>query len=97
MTERMEGRRSKKEKQKKPKVKEEVPENSTVEKLKPEPKLKRQGAIVPNEETTKKLKIDYSVAKDPKVSDVYKSLFTTHKSEQEQNRAHWVTYNPFYN
>lgn len=45
----------------------------------------------------KRLKTDYSVAKDPKATDVYKSLFTTHKSEQEQNRAHWVTYNPFYN
>lgn len=45
----------------------------------------------------KKIKPDYSVAKDPQVSDVYKSLFTSHKSEQEQNRAHWVTYNPFYN
>ncbi|XP_065357630.1 replication termination factor 2 [Calliphora vicina] len=45
----------------------------------------------------KRLKTDYSVAKDPKASDVYKSLFTSHKSEQEQTRAHWVTYNPFYN
>lgn len=46
----------------------------------------------------KKLKGNsFSVAADPKASDVYKSLFTTHKSEQEQTRAHWVTYNPFYN
>lgn len=46
----------------------------------------------------KKLKGNsFSVASDPKASDVYKSLFTTHKSEQEQTRAHWVTYNPFYN
>lgn len=45
----------------------------------------------------KRLKTDYSVAKDPKASDVYKSLFTSHKSEKEQTRAHWVTYNPFYN
>lgn len=45
----------------------------------------------------KRLKTDYSVAKDPKASDVYKSLFTSHKSEQQQTRAHWVTYNPFYN
>lgn len=40
---------------------------------------------------------DFSVANDPKSSDVYKSLFTSHKSEQEQERAHWVTFNPFYN
>lgn len=45
----------------------------------------------------KRLKTDYSVAKDPKASDVYKSLFTSHKSEKDQERAHWVTYNPFYN
>lgn len=45
----------------------------------------------------KKIKADYSVAKDPNASDVYKSLFTSHKSEKEQGRAHWITYNPFYN
>uniref|UniRef100_A0AAG5DR62 Replication termination factor 2 n=1 Tax=Anopheles atroparvus TaxID=41427 RepID=A0AAG5DR62_ANOAO len=45
----------------------------------------------------KKSKDDYSVAKDPKASDVYKSLFTSHDSEKDQKRAHWVTYNPFYN
>ncbi|XP_022909914.2 replication termination factor 2 [Onthophagus taurus] len=59
---------------------------------------KRPGALVINKDTrVKKMKPDYSVAKDPNASDVYKSLFTSHKSEQEQNRAHWVTYNPFYN
>jgi len=45
----------------------------------------------------KRLKSDFSVAKDPKASDVYKSLFTSHKTEKDQERAHWVTYNPFYN
>lgn len=47
----------------------------------------------------KKLKdtSDYSVAKDPKATDVYKSLFTSHESAHQQDRAHWVTYNPFYN
>lgn len=63
---------------------------------------KRPGAVNVNtnqkdEVRKKKAKSDYSVAKDPGASDVYKSLFTTHKSEQEQDRAHWVTYNPFYN
>lgn len=38
-----------------------------------------------------------SVAKDPKASEVYKSLFTSHDSAKQQERAHWVTYNPFYN
>lgn len=47
----------------------------------------------------KKLKdgSEYSVANDPKATAVYKSLFTTHESAQLQDRAHWVTYNPFYN
>lgn len=45
----------------------------------------------------KKSKEDYSVAQDPKASEVLKSIFTTHKSAAEQTRAHWVTYNPFYN
>ncbi|XP_053695486.1 replication termination factor 2 [Sabethes cyaneus] len=45
----------------------------------------------------KKSKQDYSVARDPSATAVYKSLFTTHESEQDQKRAHWVTYNPFYN
>lgn len=47
--------------------------------------------------TFKKSKQDYSVAKDPKATAVYKSLFTSHDSEKDQKRAHWVTYNPFYN
>lgn len=47
----------------------------------------------------KKLKetSEYSVANDPKATAVYKSLFTSHESAQQQDRAHWVTYNPFYN
>ncbi|XP_003701891.1 replication termination factor 2 [Megachile rotundata] len=45
----------------------------------------------------KKVKDNYSVAKDPKASEVFKSIFTTHKSAVEQDRAHWITYNPFYN
>ncbi|XP_055640177.1 replication termination factor 2 [Toxorhynchites rutilus septentrionalis] len=45
----------------------------------------------------KKSKDGYSVAEDPNATAVYKSLFTTHDSEKDQKRAHWVTYNPFYN
>lgn len=64
--------------------------------------LSKIGNIIASGKVTKaeevrKIKSDYSVAKDKNVSDVYKSLFTSHKSEKEQNRAHWVTYNPFYN
>lgn len=39
----------------------------------------------------------YSVAKDPNASEAYKSLFTSHQTAQNQQKAHWVTYNPFYN
>lgn len=48
-------------------------------------------------EELRKMKPDYSVAKDKHASNVYKSLFTSHQSEKDQDRAHWVTYNPFYN
>jgi hypothetical protein len=45
----------------------------------------------------KKTKGSYSVANDPKATDVFKSLFTSHQKAHQQNRAHWITYNPFYN
>ena len=44
-----------------------------------------------------KIRPSYSVAKDPNASEVYKSLFTTHNKARNQTKAHWVTYNPFYN
>lgn len=44
----------------------------------------------------KKVKKDYSVANDEKATEVYKSLFTSHESEQTQQRAHWITFNPHY-
>ncbi|XP_055613169.1 replication termination factor 2 [Uranotaenia lowii] len=53
--------------------------------------------VIGEDPTFKKSKKDYSVAKDPKASSVYKSIFTSHDSEKDQKRAHWVTYNPFYN
>lgn len=39
----------------------------------------------------------YSVAKDPNASATYKSLFTSSEKAKDQQKAHWVTYNPFYN
>jgi len=39
---------------------------------------------------------DYSVAKDPNVSETYKSLFTSHKSAKDKPTPHWVTFNPCY-
>lgn len=45
----------------------------------------------------KKVKKDYSIAQDPKATEVFKSLFTTHESDKKQERAHWITYNPHYN
>lgn len=43
-----------------------------------------------------KAKGDYSVAKDPNATEIYKSIFTTHKTAINQQKAHWVTYNPLY-
>ncbi|XP_037025592.1 replication termination factor 2 [Bradysia coprophila] len=63
------------------------------------PNLKREAksdALI--DPDIKKLKDGvFSVAEDKSKTEVYKSLFTSHKSEQNQSRAHWVTYNPFYN
>jgi hypothetical protein len=44
-----------------------------------------------------KLTGKYSVATDPNASKTYKSLFTSSETAKDQQRAHWVTYNPFYN
>ena len=60
-------------------------------------KVKSKVKREPQDPAYKKSKEDYSVAHDPKASEVLKSIFTTHKTASEQTRAHWVTYNPFYN
>lgn len=69
-------------------------------------KIKKEDKVLPktsddrseaDDPAYKKAKSDYSVAKDPRASEVFKSIFTSHKSAVEQDRAHWVTYNPFYN
>lgn len=44
-----------------------------------------------------KVTTPYSVSKDPNASETFKSLFTTHSTAAKQEKAHWVTYNPFYN
>lgn len=102
----------KKNKEKKVKVKSEEVEASTSTKntkrnnedkeTQPQKKIRTINNVIASGKVTKqeelaKIKPEYSIAKDRKVTDVYKSLFTSHKSEKEQNRAHWVTYNPFYN
>ncbi|XP_063240103.1 replication termination factor 2 isoform X2 [Bacillus rossius redtenbacheri] len=53
-----------------------------------------QGLVDPQ---FKRTKGSYSVAGDPHATAVFKSLFTSHQSARTQTRAHWVTYNPFYN
>ncbi|KAF6201998.1 hypothetical protein GE061_004394 [Apolygus lucorum] len=45
----------------------------------------------------KKTKGDYSIASDPNASNVLKSLFTSSRAAKNQEKAHWITYNPFYN
>lgn len=59
--------------------------------------LKRSGNGQIEDPVFKKTKSSYSVAQDPKASEVYKSLFTSHHKANEQVKAHWITYNPFYN
>ena len=34
---------------------------------------------------------------DPKDRESYKSLFTTHETAKNKPKAHWVTFNPFFN
>ncbi|XP_008472467.1 protein RTF2 homolog [Diaphorina citri] len=64
---------------------------------------KRKNKIVPTgakeieDPAFKKSKSTYSVAKDDNASSVYKSLFTSSDKAKSQTRAHWITYNPFYN
>jgi hypothetical protein len=63
-------------------------------------KLSKRAIIcdkISDDPVFKKSKNNYSVAKDPGATEVYKSLFTSHDDEKSQDRAHWVTYNPFYN
>ncbi|XP_076329685.1 replication termination factor 2 [Tachypleus tridentatus] len=43
-----------------------------------------------------KAQSNYSIAKDPRASEAYKSLFTSHKNALNKPTAHWVTHNPLY-
>ncbi|XP_024871867.1 protein RTF2 homolog [Temnothorax curvispinosus] len=105
MKERAVLRKASQKKSKKKKLDDDVPteEKKTGEVSKK--KMKKEDKIIPklnnnhkaDDPAYKKAKSDYSVAKDPKASEVFKSIFTTHKTATEQDRAHWVTYNPFYN
>jgi hypothetical protein len=46
---------------------------------------------------SKKMKSDYKISNDPEASTVFKSLFTSSDKAKNQTKAHWITYNPFYN
>lgn len=68
------------------------------------PSNSKQGSSKPLKTTktstdallSERAKGDYSVAKDPTASEVYKSIFTSHKSAQERPKNNWVTFNPLY-
>ena len=45
----------------------------------------------------KKAKTESTVQSDPTKSEVYKSLFSTHKSAANKPKGHWVTFDPRYN
>lgn len=52
----------------------------------------------PPPSTNEKLSLKHgSVQKDPSKSEVYKSLFSSHKSAQNKPKGHWVTFDPRYN
>jgi hypothetical protein len=106
---RMNDRRNKAKQMKKSKKRKtsetETNDNSRSTKLKAEHSLPSTSNSTSNSLTTKtssssvltdKAAKDYSVAKDPNASEVYKSLFTTHKTAQNKPKAHWVTFNPCY-
>lgn len=54
------------------------------------------STVLQDSEFKKIRSASYSVASDPKASEVFKSLFDTHKSAQHKTSAHWVTCNPQY-
>lgn len=69
----------------------------TIDAAKMKPTKRPANSSSMQDPVYKKTKDDYSVAQDPKATSVFKSIFTSHHSEKEQKRAHWITYNPFYN
>lgn len=86
------------------KTSEEVQGNNELKTRKDEAgSSKRRNTILPTgakdieDPAFKKAKSSYSVAKDQNASTVYKSLFTSSDQAKSQTRAHWITYNPFYN
>ncbi|XP_046835657.1 replication termination factor 2 [Vespa crabro] len=77
--------------------KDEVPKKKIKKEEKPTITKKNINRNEAEDPAYRKAKESYSVAKDPKASEVFKSIFTSHKSAVDQDRAHWITYNPFYN
>ncbi|XP_065216085.1 replication termination factor 2-like [Planococcus citri] len=71
--------------------------NSSVTPLAAATKSKKRSLEGMCDPAYKKTKQSYSISKDSKATDVFKSLFTSHDDAKSQTKAHWVTYNPFYN
>jgi len=63
-------------------------------------KTSAQSASVSTSSKASKLSGDEkkpkTIQNDPQASEVFKSLFNTHKTAKQQQHAHWVTYNPQY-
>ncbi|XP_070496560.1 replication termination factor 2 [Chironomus tepperi] len=81
------------------KIKPETSKSKSLQTIKPSiAASKRELLLDPlgSDPNSKKVKKDYSIAQDPKATEVFKSLFTSHESEKTQDRAHWVTFNPHY-
>ncbi len=52
--------------------------------------------IHPTTDTNNGKKLKTTIQDDPTASDVYKSLFTSSDKAKNQQKAHWVTFNPQY-
>ncbi|RNA40280.1 RTF2 -like protein [Brachionus plicatilis] len=60
-------------------------------------KTKRPAESTSKSSTSEKSKKIKSIQDDPNTSDVYKSIFNTCDQAKNQQKAHWVTFNPLYN
>lgn len=59
-------------------------------------KLKRTSDLLEKDTDSNSKKAKSAIQSDPNLSGVYKSIFNTCDKAQNQQKAHWVTFNPQY-
>lgn len=52
--------------------------------------------VLRSKEFEKVRSVNFSVSKDKSKSEIYKSIFDSHKSAENKPTGHWVTCNPQY-